>query len=521
MPARPAPLLNASLRRRAFALAALAAAAVARPGAASRPFRVLCLGESTVQIHHFDRYLHRQLSDLSPGTELDVVNLGRSGIDTQRVRDILADALREGPADLVVVYSGHNQGGGVIPRSGLGLFRMNAWMRTHSPLYRSAQDKALAWTDAYPAPEGFAPPADAPDAIRRDFAETLADIARLCRGRSIPLVLCTQAANLRDLRPDYPLQRESGPFIRSYLEAERLADRSPRRADRLLRRLLDQSPTNARVHFTRGRVLLALGEREAASRHFVLAKEYDSFKQRAFESVNDAILAAAAPAEGVFVSDVRDYVARRSPGGVPGDEYFYDNVHPNALGLAIVTRAIAETVAAEILPAVGSALPPRAIAPPEEYASLWSDDFAPAAFLPEFVRRAREASDYSYPSEWAVEYLRRCLRLAGTDPAPVLNEAGRAGLLFVDRPPREYRSRYLFNVALAAREEGRGDLARRALRESLEAWPEWTHPRALEALFLREDGAASDAEARRAALRAPAEADEVLRYLLLRFFPAD
>jgi len=107
----------------------------------------------------------------------------------------------------------------------------------------------------------------------------------------------------------------------------------------------------AELQFRAGDCELALTNAAQALREFELSRDDDALAFRADARINQIIKEAAdAPAgRGVCFLDAARMLAQNSPGGIPGNELFYDHVHLNFAGNYLLGRAFAEQTA-KLLP---------------------------------------------------------------------------------------------------------------------------------------------------------------------------
>ena len=77
-------------------------------------FRVFVLGGSSAEgfpyspMGSFSRYIRRRLELVYPNTQIEVVNLGMTAVNSYTLLDLLPGVLNEKP-DLILIYAGHNE----------------------------------------------------------------------------------------------------------------------------------------------------------------------------------------------------------------------------------------------------------------------------------------------------------------------------------------------------------------------------------------------------------------------------
>jgi lysophospholipase L1-like esterase len=285
------------------------------PGA----FRILALGESTVQGvpdggQGFVAQLERGLRRLAPGRPLEVVNLARAGASSTTVRETLAAALAY-RADLAIVLMGHNEF--LAPPPG-------ALQRVRDASHLARAVGGVFAPDPPPEdpyPDALAPVARGGSAYRRTlerFHANLDAVVTLAAGAGVPLYLCTAPANLADWPPAH--RRLAGPHVRP------------------------DSDHDALRLYLEGRTLAAGGQAAAARERFARARDLDPIPRRAFGSFNDAVRAYAGAA-GVRVIDVAARFEQIAEQGLVGFDLVCDNCHPTPKGNAVIAREIAAALA--------------------------------------------------------------------------------------------------------------------------------------------------------------------------------
>lgn len=278
-----------------------------RAGKAPGTIRIFVVGESTAFGYplgpegSYARFLELRLAAVAPeGRAVEVVNAAAPGVGSQDVLDVVREVL-DYDADAVIVGVGQNEfinhpwvGRSLwldevqilLRRTALYGAMRRAFGRAAPPSGDDLQAflNALSPLDAAPLEPG--------DPRRQHgldfFRSRLGRIVEAARGRGVPLMLMTQASNLRDWKPF------SGEAAASaYAEAKSL----------------DQA----------GRYAEAL-----AAYH--RARDLDGLPVRAPDAFNDAIRATAG--DGVVVVDLASAVETWATDGIPGSDLFLDDLHP-------------------------------------------------------------------------------------------------------------------------------------------------------------------------------------------------
>lgn len=303
-------------------------------------------------------FLQAMLSDVWPDRRVEVINMGTTAVASFPVLGMLREAVEYQP-DLVVVFSGHNEfygaygvaslhSGGLSPTA----IRFNRWTRSLGIL------QCL---------DGFRPKSDATkdrklmeavigesfirhnDPIRQAAARNLAahigEMIDLCRGRGIPIIVCTLPSNERDLAPlgaddTSHLPPSTQQRIAAIIKTATSGGASGAVVE-ALKEVLVLHPDHARAHYLLGRTLFAQGHHKQAASEFQTAIDLDPMPWRAPGPSNDAIRQAAQTHEAILC-DVRGAFRAASLGGCIGWELMDDHVHPSLHGQALLARAIVQ-----------------------------------------------------------------------------------------------------------------------------------------------------------------------------------
>ena len=304
--------------------------------------RVLFAGGSTVQGFPHPRrlsapsYLQEMLRDLHPGRPVEVFNAGITAASSFAVARSVEDGVRALAADLVVVYTGHNEFYGVygsasLSQGGRGVWakgvhyaamqwRMTRLVGRLFGAFTTGQDRRADLLEVM-SRTGAVPVGDR----RRERAAAnlegnLRGVAAFCRKQGIPLVLCTLTSNERGFAParGEPPPGEEGAALE---EARKLRE------------------DDAYLHFLRGHHLESLGDGAAARSAYVRARELDPRPWRATARLNEVVRRVAAE-EGALLAEVEAGFLERSPAAGVGWELMADHLHPTAPGQALLARAV-------------------------------------------------------------------------------------------------------------------------------------------------------------------------------------
>lgn len=297
------------------------------------------------------------------GAMVEAVNCGGICYASYRLVGLVRECLDYSP-DFVVVATGHNEF--LEPRHYKKLIAGDPKRSVLLRMSRTAQ--LIQHTCARPASgrEQAAPTmaALAPDAIderyvvrdedeyeqtRLHFEHNLVKIAHMCRDRGVPVALCTLPSNLRDWPP---FHTAIGPAMPRKLLSSELAKitelygaEDHERALMLARDVTKLHPRAAVFHFMAGKCLDRLGKTDEARAAYELARDRDAFPHRTLSSFNKTIRRVA-KGEGPLLFDAEKLFAEKSADGIPGNDLFLDQCHPNEKGHRLLAEGLLETITA-------------------------------------------------------------------------------------------------------------------------------------------------------------------------------
>lgn len=329
-----------SVGRRWFAAERMPPAPMPEPFAAQKParaFRVFVLGESSTagfpypRNGTFSRVLRDMLRDALVDDSVEVVNLGIAATNTYALVDIAHEVLEQSP-DAVLIYAGHNEYYGALgaastenvvgsapamKRGYLWLLRSRLVLALRAAVQKAYATASDAEQDAPSLMETLARDREIPldsETYRRgveQFESNLTRLARIFREKGVPVFIASLASNLRDQPPlAAPANRGPGRAEGAYIEA---------------------------------RFALAKGDRTLAQLMFLRARDLDVVRFRAPTEFNKVVERVTQQTGAVYVP-VAEAAAREAPGGVPGDEFFLEHVHPNRAGYAAIGRVFFESL---------------------------------------------------------------------------------------------------------------------------------------------------------------------------------
>ena len=329
----------------------------------AKAYRIFVLGASAAQgapdtSYSLSRVLEYQLRTRYPQVEFQVINTAMVAINSHVVLEIIRDCVALRP-DLFVVYLGNNEvvgpyGAGTVfaplasnrlaIRGSIRLRSMRLGQLIHGIASRlsSSQEIPVEWGGMTMFLENQVP-ADAPslDVVYRHYHQNLLDICRLAQRRSVPIIVCTLGANLKDCPPFASLHRPdlSKAQLESWEELYRKAIACENRKDyrqaiELLQSAAKIDDRYADLHFRMGRCYWLLKDYSAARDSLLRARDQDTLRFRSDSRINEIVGQVSREQEGagVYLVDVAELVAENSPHGIPGQELFLDHVHYNFSG---------------------------------------------------------------------------------------------------------------------------------------------------------------------------------------------
>ena len=227
--------------------------------------RVLLFGGSNTRLFSADD-LQAQLDAAEPGRRHEVINLGRPGYGSERVRILLSQALVDLQPDVVVVYCGHNE----FVEAGFAFELAEEWKQPwlHRAALLAQRSRTInvlvGLLRAEPAPAADGPPPE--PRVERDEALSLypeqtliyydqyrANLHAICREterRGTGLVICTVVGNMLAIPTICRHNRSITPEARREYNAltERARELVPQRLLRGLIRLGPELPP-IRLHW--------------------------------------------------------------------------------------------------------------------------------------------------------------------------------------------------------------------------------------------------------------------------------
>lgn len=332
--------------------------------------RVAVVGASTVAGPGlpFEETIPGRLQGLL-GDRVEVVALGVYGIDSPWVRSWAVYALDHLDADLVVVYSGHNEVGvtreqaiaqGLGPPAwwlrAQGVARRTRLAGTMMPLLsrdRGDEGDAAASAGSPSEPElelethhpGFEA------RVTAQFEVETTDMVRAVRRRGAEVLLVQPSFNHHGLRASRevvslePALSDRGDDLATAIARDLRAGEGEAAMETALE-LVRAVPEHATPHLLAALAAENLGDLDAAEAS-VWQTARINHRGSAVTPGIAAAISRIARREGVPVADAHAALHEASPGHLPGFGLYWDYVHFNAAGADVVAAEIARVIEAE------------------------------------------------------------------------------------------------------------------------------------------------------------------------------
>ena len=335
-------------------------------------FRIFFLGGSTVVGYPYwynaapSTFLRDRLRTMFPSRKIEVINVGMTAINSFAVVDLSRELMRYEP-DLLVVYDGHNEfygALGVASHETVGgtrwvtrLYLKALHLRTFlllrdvvgriTALVGTSAGRKQTGTMMEQLARGQTVPYGSPLYQRglETFEENLRELREVCRAGGIPLILSTQVSNLRGQPPfssgGTPGRTEEERAAFDSVFSAGLTLFSGGKAREALDRFREaeaRDTLRADAQFWIARCLDTLGEKGAAVRSYLRARDYDQIRFRTSTDFNEAIRRMSDGAS-VTVADIERAFAGASPDGIVDATLMFEHVHPRARGYFLMARA--------------------------------------------------------------------------------------------------------------------------------------------------------------------------------------
>jgi Tfp pilus assembly protein PilF len=197
-------------------------------------------------------------------------------------------------------------------------------------------------------------PLDSPEYERgiSVFRDNLRDITTTARDNHIPIILCTQVSNVRDLPPFVSRQSLTIDASRRFAAETAInngityaLDRDTTRARHEFALAISFDSMRADAHYRLAQCLDAQGSKLEARREFYRARDLDQLRFRASSDLNNEIRQLD-DGDKVLCADIEAGLAAASPDSIPDTTLLLEHVHPKLLGAFLMAREIVRIMAA-------------------------------------------------------------------------------------------------------------------------------------------------------------------------------
>ena len=312
--------------------------------------RIFFFGGSATEGYHmtpfscFVGWTQRILWQLMPETSVELINLGAGGEASRQVADLVEATASSQSADLFVVYSGNHEYyelralkaalPGFDARTELARRRLSG-----SHLYRHLRRWVLPATTAL-SPGTVLTPVDSIqteiDASERElgvllYGEHMERIIDAAARGGVPLLLSTVADQARSFAfhgDPPPLSPGVEPLVEALEQVGRRRDVDA--ASPTLAALRPKLKTQA-DYYAVARLLDRDQRWDSAREHYAQAEYLDPRPRRSSAPMRQT-LRRVAETRDVPLCDAAALLSAQSPGGITGEDVFFDPCHPNPLG---------------------------------------------------------------------------------------------------------------------------------------------------------------------------------------------
>jgi len=331
-------------------------------------FRIFAFGGSTIMgspfygRSSFPKMLEYALKKAYPEREIEVINLGASGMNSLEVKFCLLQSLKYEP-DLVLIYSGQNElyVASLIPDYKHPILdRILDQLRLHSRLYQLFRSFNLLGTNQkggenpradfkVPAPENQPVSEEFRKERILSYQHHLERMLSVLKRKKLPALLCTLTVNLKDWPPEwlpYPeklSEKETKLLIQNLsLAYSAIFEGRLKDAERFLAQAESLAPDYPMSHFLAGWLEEKRGDFSSAQKHFLLARKLDKSRHRAPPEINQIIRQTAQKYPVVLV-DIENLFFQQAK-TTPGFDLFVDHCHPTLFGQWLIAREIFQKI---------------------------------------------------------------------------------------------------------------------------------------------------------------------------------
>lgn len=345
-------------------------------------YRVFCVGGSTTYGRpyedptSFPGWLREFLPVADSSRRWEVINAGGISYASYRVALLMEELTRYQP-DLFIIYTGHNEflerrtygdlmeAPSTVRTMGAMLGRSRTYSVVHR-LIRPPRSKQNGGTILSEEVNTVLDQSVGLDAYHRDgklqrdvvdhFNVSLRRMIDIARSAGARVILVTPASKLKNCAPfksehsSLLAQQEAQQWqlLAARAEKEYAAGAFPE-ALTAIEQALAIDDRVAHLQFLHGRVLEGMNRHAEAKMAYGRAIDEDICPLRASTPIRETVVEVAA-SENVPLVNFVEIMERNSPEGIPGENLFFDHVHPTIEGNRLLGVALLEAmIAAEIV----------------------------------------------------------------------------------------------------------------------------------------------------------------------------
>ncbi|HTR42224.1 MAG TPA: tetratricopeptide repeat protein [Pseudomonadales bacterium] len=337
--------------------------------------RIIVFGESAAQgdpqpDFGLPRMLQAMLELRYPDTHFEVINAAMVAINSNVILPIARDCAKA-DGDIWVIYMGNNEvvgpyGAGTVfgqQTPPLSLIRTDLALKSTrvgqlisglvSGIHKSRSDQTQWGGMEMFLNQQVAADDPRMQTVYNHFSKNLSDIISTGRHSGARIVVSTVAVNLRDCAPFASEHRpglsdsDKNKWESLYANgvAAQTAGHLEEAAD-IFREAAQIDSDFAELRFRQGCCALALGKNAEAQQQFIAARDLDTLRFRCDSQLNDSIrrIVSGYGDPQIVLADAERSFAGQSPDGLPGDNLFYEHVHPNFDGNYLLALTLAPKV---------------------------------------------------------------------------------------------------------------------------------------------------------------------------------
>lgn len=302
----------------------------------SNSIRVIALGASSAagfpfqNSGSFTKYIRKALEFEYPDKRIEVANLSMAAINSYTIRDILPSVVEKNP-DAILIYLGHNEYYGAMGAASDGIFGSSRFIKiTKLKLLKYKTYEFLTNVISF-ITKLFIKPTNSNETLMANvaknkmveynseiyfnglnqFEENLKDILEMCTSNNIPVIIATVVSNLKDLKPFISIE--------------------------------DKESQSAEIFFKQANDYLNNNNINRADSLFRLAKDFDALRFRAPEKINE-IIKKLSNKKNIFLVNIDSLLNFESDGGIIGNDYMVDHLHPNLTGYQKIGKYFYQTL---------------------------------------------------------------------------------------------------------------------------------------------------------------------------------